>query len=184
MRKASLTTLLAAVFMAAVFVIPSVSAAAGKAGTGDYVTAVGTIGLEAIDQEVIQTLRKGETSTVTLNIIGRPGVYFRAQYSASGEAGSFAPVPNGKGVIGDNGLGSVILDLSKLGRDAVYLMISASDTADFAKARVTPRPIVLQVDYIKVKTRGAFEDLQRIEKWGGRSGNSPSFCGRYQSNCR
>jgi len=63
--------------------------------------------------------------------------------------------------------------------------VTTSDSADFAKPRVTPKPMVFAVEQVKIKDRGAYDDLVRIEQYGGRTGNSPNFCGRQnRDNCR
>jgi hypothetical protein len=86
-------------------------------------------------------------------------VYFKVEYSASGEEGSYKIVSKGKGVIGGNGFGSVSFDLRKLGKEEVYLKVTAADTADFATPRVTPKPLVLAVEQVKIKDRGWCRDI-------------------------
>ena len=134
--------------MAVVFIIPSLAGAAeqGKKKQVPVLeTSKTTLGSEVINQEVIQILRKGEMAKVTLNIIGQPGVYFDVKYSKTGAEDSYAFLPKGAGLIGTNGLGTVSFDLRKLGKEEVYMRVATSDTADFAKPRVTLKPIVLAV---------------------------------------
>jgi hypothetical protein len=54
-------------------------------------------------------------------------------------------------VIGENGIGSVSFELKKLGKDEVYLKVIASDKADFSQVRVTPKPIIMEVDQVQLK---------------------------------
>jgi len=77
------------------------------------------------------------------------------------------PLPKGKGVIGGNGFGLVSFDLKKLGKEEVYLKVTTSDRADFAKPRVTPKPPVLAVEQVKIKDRGLKEKIKQteIEEW-------------------
>ena len=126
-----------------------------------------TMGSEAIKQEVIQVLRKGEMAKVTLNIAGQPGVNFKVEYSATGAEESYALVPKGKGVIGSNGFGSVSFDLTKLGKEEVYIKVTTADSADFAQPRVTPKPLVLAVEDVKIKDRGLTEKIKKIESETG-----------------
>jgi hypothetical protein len=161
--------------MASLFIIPTLAGAAEqtkKKQVPVLETSKSTIGSEAINQEVIQVLRKGEMAKVTLNIAGQPGVYYKVEYSETGAEGSYSLVPKGSGVIGSNGFGTVSFDLRKLGKEEVYLMVTTSDTADFAKPRVMPKPLVLSVDQVKINDRGAYDDLVRIEKYGGCTGNA------------
>ena len=150
--------------MAIVFIIPSLAVAGEKAKKQEPVleTSKTTMGSDVIDQEVIQILRKGEMAKVTLNIAGQPGVYFKVQYSDTGAEESYILLPKGEGVIGGNGFGAVNFDLRKLGKEEVYLKVTTSDTADFAKPRVMPKPLVLAVENVKIKDRGWAED---VEKW-------------------
>lgn len=173
--------------MAIVFIIPSLAGAAEQAKKKQVPvleTSKTTLGSEVINQEVIQILRKGEMAKVTLNIAGQPGVYFKVEYSQTGAEGTYALVPKGKGVIGDNGFGSVNFDLRKLGKEEVYLMVTTADAADFAKPRLMSKSMVLTVDQVKIKARGTYDDLERIDKWGGSSNSTVRFCGRYETNCR
>jgi hypothetical protein len=164
--------------MAIVFIIPTL------AGAGEQTrkkqepvleTSKTTIGSEVIHQEIIQILRKRGTAKVTLNIAGQPGVYFRMQYSTTGAEDSYAPIPVGSGVIGGNGFGSLRFDLKKLGKEEVYLKVTTSDRADFSKPRVTPKPLVLAVEQVKIKDRGLKEKIRKteIEEW--RPQNEPSI---------
>jgi hypothetical protein len=187
MRRHRLLKGLLAGIMAIVFIIPSLAGAAGQGKKKEAVleTSKITIGSEVINQEVIQILRKGEMAMVTLNIAGQPGVYYKVEYSATGDKDSYILTHKGKGVIGGNGFGSVSFDLRKLGKEEVYVKVTTSDSADFAKPRVTPKPMVFAVEQVKIKDRGAYDDLVRIEQYGGRTGNSPNFCGRQnRDNCR
>ena len=164
--------------MAMALIIP-VMAGAAEQGKKKQVpvleTSKITMGSEAIKQEVIQVLRKGEMSKVTLNIAGQPGVNFKVEYSQTGDEAGYALVPKGKGIIGSSGIGSVSFDLTKLGKEEVYIKVTTADSADFANARVTPKPMVLAVEKVKIKDRGAFADLVRIEKYGGSTNGSPTF---------
>jgi hypothetical protein len=139
-----------------------------------------TMGSEAIKQEVIQVLRKGEMAKVTLNIAGQPGVNFKVEYSATGAEEGYALVPKGKGVIGSTGIGSVSFDLRKLGKEEVYIKVTTADSADFAQQRVTPKPLVLMVEEVKIKDRGErwIDQLKRIESEGGRTSDGQDFVGR------
>ncbi len=157
-------------FIAIFFIFPTLAGAGeqnGKKQEQMLETSKTTIGSEAINQEVIQMLRKGKTAKVTLNIAGQPGVYFRVDYSETGAEDSYTLLPKGKGVIGSNGFGSVSFDLKKLGREEVYLKVTTSDRADFAKPRVTPKPLVLAVEQVKIKDRGLKEKIKQteIEEW-------------------
>ena len=155
--------------MATVLIIPSLAQAGQQSSKKAAVleTSKVTMGSEAINQEVIQILRKGEMAKVTLNVVGQPGVYFKVEYSATDKEGSYALVPKGKGVIGSNGMGTVSFDLRKLGKEEVYLKVITSATADFAKPRVTPKPLALTVEQTKIKDRGLTEKINRtgIEEW-------------------
>lgn len=155
---------------AIVFIIPSPANADGqsKKKSGQVLeTSKTTMGSEVVNQEVIQILRKGEMAKVTLNIAGQPGVYFKVQYSQTGAEDSYALLPKGKGVIDGTGFGSVSFDLRKLGKEEVYLKVTTSDTADFVKPRVMPKPLVLAVEQVKIKDRGLLEKIKRteIEEW-------------------
>jgi len=127
---------------------------------------------EALKQEVIQLLRQGETDRVTMNVAGQPGVYFRLLYSTTGDADSYAPVPGGQGQIGDNGVGSLDFELRKLGTEEVYFKVRTSDTDDFKDTRVTPEPMILEVEQVEIKARDAVDDaygkirgkIQQIKK--------------------
>ncbi len=178
MKKQHFVKTLIMVLMAIVFIVPSL-AGAGEQNKKKQVpvleTSKTTMGSEVINQEVIQILRKGEMAKVTLNIAGQPGVYFKIQYSATGAEESYALLPAGAGVIGSNGFGSVSFDLRKLGKEEVYLTVTTSDTADFAKPRVMPKPMVLAVEQIKIKDRGAMDELIRIERHGGCTSDGHCF---------
>jgi hypothetical protein len=117
---------------------------------------------QAVRQEVIQILRKGETDGVTLNIAGRPGVHFQVLYSSTGAEESYQALQGGKGVIAANGMASVSFAVGKLGKDEVYLKVVTSDTADFAERRIMPKPIVLEVEWVQVNERGMKEIQARI----------------------
>ncbi|WP_054030331.1 hypothetical protein [Desulfatitalea tepidiphila] len=127
---------------------------------------------EALKQEVIQLLRQGETDRVTMNVAGQPGVYFRLLYSTTGDADSYVPVPDGQGRIGEDGVGSLDFELRKLGTEEVYFKVRTSDTADFTDTRVTPEPMILEVEQVEVKARDAVDDaygkikvkIQQIKK--------------------
>ncbi|MDP2852966.1 MAG: hypothetical protein Q8O28_01820 [Smithellaceae bacterium] len=173
MKRQNFVKTIMVILMAIAFIVPSLAGAAEqskKKTVPALETSKTTMGSEVVNQEVIQILRKGEMAKVILNIVGQPGVYFKVQYSATGAEDSYALVPKGKGVIGANGLGMVSFDLRKLSKEEVYLKVTTSDTADFAKPRVVPKPIVLAVEQVKIKDRGAMNDLIRIEREGGCTG--------------
>src|SRR5665647_2345984 len=122
MKKHNFVKTLIIGLMAIVIIIPSLANAgeqSKKKSEPVLETSKTTMGAEVINQEVIQILRKGEMAKVTLNIAGQPGVYFKVQYSQTGAEDSYALLPNGKGVIGGNGFGSVSFDLRKLGKEEV-----------------------------------------------------------------
>ena len=134
-----------------------------------------TIASEAVQQEVIQLLRQGETDQVTLNVAGQPGTHFRVFYSQTGKEDSYAPVPNGEGQVRDNGFGSVGFALKELGKEEVYLKVTTSDSADFAKTRVTPKPMILQVEPVEIQQRDAFDALRRkVQDTMGKPVRTPS----------
>ncbi len=164
MKSRGFVKMLMTGIMAMALIIPVMAGAAeqGKKKQPQVLeTSKITIGSEVINQEVVQILRKGEMARVTLNIAGQPGVYYRVGYSETGDEDSYALVPKGKGVISGNGFSSVSFDLRKLGKEEVYLKVTTSDTADFAQPRVTPKPLVLMVEEIKIKDRGWQEELKR-----------------------
>ncbi len=101
---------------------------------------------EAVKQELIQVLGYGESSTVTLNVAGEPGTFFRVMASPSGAEESYRLVSKGEGVTGKNGMGSVSLDLGALGKEEVYIKVITSDDAEFSDTRYTPNPLVLCVE--------------------------------------
>jgi hypothetical protein len=153
MKKKSLGKALIPTLLATVYTIPALAGADNQLNKGQQPVreASNNIASEAVRQEVIQVLRKGETDLVTLNIAGQPGTYFRVQSSATGKEDSYALVPKGEGVIGENGIGSVSFELKKLGKDEVYLKVITSDKADFSQVRVTPKPIIMEVDQVQMK---------------------------------
>ncbi len=170
MKRQSIVRAVMTGMMTVLFIIP-VMAGAAEQGKKKQVpvleTSKITMGSEAIKQEVIQVLRKGEMAKVTLNIAGQPGVNFKVEYSATGAEESYALVPKGKGVIGSNGFGSVSFDLTKLGKEEVYIKVTTADSADFAQPRVTPKPLVLAVEDVKIKDRGLTEKIKKIESETG-----------------
>ena len=121
-----------------------------------------TVSAETVQQEVIQLLRQGETDHVTLNIAGQPGVYFRLLYSTTGDPDSYSLVPEGQGKIGENGMGSFGFELKKLGKEEVYLKVTTSDNADFVDTRVTPKPMILEVEHVEIKARDAVDDAYKM----------------------
>jgi hypothetical protein len=153
-------TLLATVYTIPGMAIPGVQAKGQPPAQENPKPSVAS---EEVRQEVIQLIRKGETDLVSLNVAGHPGTYFRISYSATGKKDSYAPLPKGESVIGDNGFGSVSFELKKLGKDEVYLKVTTSDTADFSKVRVTPKPIIIEVDQVKIKDRGLKEWKDKFE---------------------
>ena len=152
--------------MAIMFIVPAMAGAAEqtkKKQVPVLETSKITMGSEAIKQEVIQVLRKGEMAKVMLNIVGQPGVNFKVEYSETGAEGSFALVPKGKGVIGGNGVGSVSFDLTKLGKEEVYVKVTTADSSDFAQPRVISKPLVLAVEKINLNDRGpAMDQLKQM----------------------
>ncbi len=151
--------------LALVFIVPALAGAAEqdrKKQAPVIETSKITIGSEVINREVVQILRKGEMAKVTLNIAGQPGVYYKIEFSETGDEDSYALVPKGQGVISSSGFGSVSFDLRQLGKEEVHLKVTTSDTADFAEPRVTPRPLVLLVEEVKIKDRGWKE---KYEHW-------------------
>jgi hypothetical protein len=116
---------------------------------------------QAVKQEVAQFLREGDTNRVKVNVAGQPGVYFRLLCSVTGKEGSYQTVPGSAGVIGNDGMASFSFEPGTLGKDELYLRLVASDQADFSNPRVTPKPIVLEVESIQVKERGFLEKLER-----------------------
>ncbi|MBI5552265.1 MAG: hypothetical protein HY911_12220 [Desulfobacterales bacterium] len=167
MKKQSLKKKLIPTLLATVYTIPALGCAdepvnKGQAPKQEAVKP--TIASEAVQQEVIQLLRQGETDGVTLNIAGRPGTYFRVLYSPTGQDNSYAPVPKGEGVIGQNGMGSVAFALKALAKEEVYLKVTTSDTADFQKTRVTPKPMILEVEPVQVKQRGIGDSIKELQE--------------------
>ena len=157
MKRQNLVKAVVAGLIAVVFIIPSLAGAAeqGKKKQAPVLeTSKITIGSEVINREVIQILRKGEMAKVTLNIAGQPGVYYKIEFSETGDEESYALLPKGQGVISSNGFGSVSFDLRQLGKEEVYLKVTTSDSADFAEPRVMLKPLVLLVEEVKIKDRG------------------------------
>jgi hypothetical protein len=170
MKRQSIVRAVMTGMMTVLFIIP-VMAGAAEQGKKKQVpvleTSKITMGSEAIKQEVIQVLRKGEMAKVTLNIAGQPGVNFKVEYSTTGAEDSYALVPKGKGVIGSSGFGSLSFDLTKLGKEEVYIKVTTADSADFANPRVTPKPLVFAVEQVKIKDRGLTEKIKKIESETG-----------------
>ena len=170
MKRYNFVKTLMIVLMAIVFIVPPL-AGAGEQSKQKQVTILETskttLGSEVINQEVFQILRKGNNGLVTFNIAGQPGVYFKIQYSKTGAEGGYALVPKGAGVIRTNGFGSVSFDLRKLGKEDVYLKVTTADTKDFANPRMTPKPLRLAVEQVKIKDRGLIDKIKQteIEEW-------------------
>ncbi|MEN6439970.1 MAG: hypothetical protein ABFD97_15445 [Syntrophobacter sp.] len=150
--------------LATLFTIPAI------AGTGDNLIMSqaskeekpkAALASEAIQQEVIQVLRNGDTDRVTLNIAGQPGTFFRILFSPSGEDKSYNLVPNAQSAIGENGMGSFSFNLRELGKDEVYIKVVTSNAADFSDTRITPKPLILQVEEVQVNERGLRDDINR-----------------------
>ena len=118
---------------------------------------------EAIRQEVIQVLRNGDTDRVTLNIAGQPGTFFRILFSASGAENSYNLMPDGQGMVAPNGMGAISFNLKDLAKDEAYLKVVTSDAADFSETRITPKPLILEVEQLQVSERGLAEDLNKIK---------------------
>jgi hypothetical protein len=149
--------------LATVYTIPAVAMAGGQINKDQPIAEKkqkSEIASEAVKQEVIQLIRKEETDLVSLNIAGQPGIYYRISYSATGKEKSYAPLPKGEGTIGDSGFGSVSFELKKLGKDKVYLKVTTSDTSDFSKVRITPKPIIINVKEVKVMEKGWTDKLE------------------------
>jgi hypothetical protein len=72
MRKQGFVKMLMVGLVAVVSIIPSLAGAAenDKKQVPVLETSKTTIGAEAVNQEVVQILRKGEMAKVTLNVIG------------------------------------------------------------------------------------------------------------------
>jgi hypothetical protein len=165
MKKKNIKKTLIPTLLATVYTIPALAGGDDqiKAPHPSQEPAKSTIASEAVAQEVIQLLRQGETDQVTLNIAGRAGIWFRLHYSQTGKPEDYAPVPKGEGVIGEDGIGSISFELKKLGKEEVYLKVTTSDTADFAETRVTPKPIILEVEQVQVKERNLERTIQKIK---------------------
>lgn len=114
----------------------------------------------AAKQEVAQFIRQADTNRVAVNIAGGKGVHFRLLCSPTGKEGSYETVPGSEGVIGDDGMASFSFDPRSLGKDELYLKLMASDKADFSNSRMTPKPVVLEVETIQVKSRGPKERME------------------------
>ena len=158
MKKKKMKKTLIPALLATVYTIPALAGGDDQLNKGQgpmQEAPKATIASEAVKQEVIQVLRQGETDLVTLNIAGRPDTYFRVHYSETGKEDSYALVPKGEGVIGENGIGSISFELKKLGKEEVYLKVTTSDAADFSQVRVTPRPLILEVERVQIKERDA-----------------------------
>jgi hypothetical protein len=143
--------------LATVYTIPAMAIAGGQIDNAQPPVQdkqKSTIASEAVKQEVIQLIRQEETDLVSLNIAGQPGTYFRISYSTTGKEKSYAPLPKGEGAIGDKGFSSTSFELKKLGKDKIYLKVTTSDTADFSQVRVTPKPIIINVNEVKVIEKG------------------------------
>jgi hypothetical protein len=97
---------------------------------------------------VIQLLLKEKTDFVSFNVAGEPGVRFRVLYSTTGKEGSYTPAPEGQGLIGPNGSGSVGVKLGPLAKSDIYLLVKTSDKADFADTRTMAEPFVLELSPI------------------------------------
>ncbi len=168
MKKQSLKKKLIPTLLATAYTIPALSCAKEQIGPGQASTqppARPVLASEAVQQEVIQLLRQGQTDQVTLNIAGRPGTYFRVLYSPTGEEGSYTLVPKGEAVIGENGMGSVAFALKALAKEEVYLKVTTSDTADFVSTRVTPKPMILEVTPAQIKQRDVTDTIrENLEK--------------------
>lgn len=143
--------------LATVYTIPALAGPNGPQGmppSPESTSPDVSLATEAVRQEVIQLVRHGETDAISLNIAGQPGTHFRVNFSATGKGDSYALVPGGEGVIGENGMGSFSFELKKLGKEDVYLKVITSDTPDFSATRVTPKPMILQVEPFQIKDRG------------------------------
>ena len=157
------------VLMAAMMALPVMAAAQDAVGGRKQAlieTSKTTLASSMVDYEVIQVLRKANTDVVFLNISGQPGDYYRVYYSATGANDSYAIAPKSDGVIGDNGIGSVKIELGQLGKEQVYLRVSIADSGDFRNARTMPMPIVLDAEWMQIKQRGWKETAERkLQGW-------------------
>lgn len=110
---------------------------------------------QAVKQEVIQLIRRGETDEIMFNIAGQPGVHFRIYYSSIDKEESYRLLPKGQGVIGENGMASISFELKELGKGDIYLRVRTSDTADFSReVRTMPTPLVIESEDGRITVRG------------------------------
>jgi hypothetical protein len=161
LRKVFVTLVLAALIAA-----PAMAGAQDAKKPKFIETSKTTLAASIVDYEVIQVLRKADTDIAVINISGQPGDHYRIYYNATGINDSYAVAPNSQGVIGDNGIGTITMELGKLGKEQVFLKASISDTADFKRARTMPLPLVLDVEWVQIKQRGtADRSNDRQKEW-------------------
>jgi hypothetical protein len=166
MIKKNIGKALIPTLLATAYTIPALASAADPLQSA-RATSRATTAAEAVKQEVIQVLRDDESDRVVLNIAGQPNTCFRVQFSATGKDDSYAPVPKGEGAIGENGLSSISFELRKLGKDKVYLKVITSDKPNFAQIRVTPKPIILDVEEGQLKEMRPMPEMKGMKGMKG-----------------
>lgn len=169
MKKGKIAKTLLHTLVATVYTVPYAAHAMGsKKPEGETAKSKTEQASEAISQEVIQLLQeKEELGDYRLNIAGRPGVNYRVYYSPTGEEGSYQPLPEGEGTIGENGIAVVKFTASKLSEGDIYLQVFTSDKADFSEGvRVNAAPLVLALGEEKekgeLKLRGWLDRPYRV----------------------
>ncbi|HEY6872248.1 MAG TPA: hypothetical protein VI298_05905 [Geobacteraceae bacterium] len=143
------------VLLATMFTVPYRAEAAEERKTAPG-EAPGTAKVrEAVQQEVIQLLTdEKDPESVIFNIAGNARVHFKVYYSPTGAEGSYRQLPGAAGVIDENGMARLSINVKKLELPLVYLKVYTSDTADFSKTRVTPKPLVIEWSDTNIKARG------------------------------
>jgi hypothetical protein len=145
MKKGKIAKALVHTLIATVYTVPYSAYAMGEKKAEPPAGAKSEEATQAIKREVIQLLKEEEKpDTYRFNIAGQPGVHFKMYYSPSGEEGTYQPLTGGEGVIGENGMANIDINLADAGEDEVSLKVFTSDTADFSgEVRVTPEPMVV-----------------------------------------
>ncbi len=163
------------VLLATMFTVPCRAEAAEerKPAAGE---APGTARVrQAVQQEVIQLLTdEKDPESVIFNIAGNARVHFKVYYSPTGEEGSYRELPGAAGVIGENGMAGLTINIKKLDLPLVYLKVYTSDTADFSKTRVTPKPLVIEWSETNIKARGY---IDKEKKPGVQFHDAPAVAG-------
>lgn len=97
--------------------------------------------------EVIQLIKdEGQEGKFKFNIAGNNGVNFRIYYGLIDVQEKYRLLPGAAGVIGENGMATIPLDLKGLGEE-IYLKVFTSDNADFSgEVRVTAKTIVVTAE--------------------------------------